>query len=129
MGDGIVNSCTHQKIVRPATAPVDNKRGIAEMAIDLQISQIHVGTCRSGIPVALPDGYNRCFWCYSVESHGKRRIHEIVAKSENDAGHPKSVTESISLPGLRLARNRSSFPAPPPLKLRANSTAILSSGK
>src|SRR6266487_3446812 len=102
MGDGIVNSCTHQNIVaRSATALVDDQRGIAEMAIDLQISQIHEGTCQSGIPgnprFAEPlDGNNRCFWCYSVESRRERRVRQIVAKSENAAGHPKSVTESIS---------------------------------
>src|SRR6266496_4101462 len=89
------------------------------MAIDLQISQIHEGTCQSGIPdseatrFAEPlDGNNRCFGCYSVESRRQRRIHEIVPKTENDAGHRNSVPASISLPCLRLARNRSSFSAP-----------------
>src|SRR6266496_2110299 len=120
MSDGIVNSCTHQNVVaRSATAVVDDQRGIAEMAIDLQISQIHEGTCQSGIPdseatrFAEPlDGNNRCFGCYSVESRRQRRIHEIVPKTENDAGHRNSVPASISLPCLRLARNRSSFSAP-----------------
>src|SRR6266536_2000333 len=134
MSDGIVNSCTHQNVVaRSATGVVDDQRGIAEMAIDLQISQIHEGTCQSGIPdaprFAEPlDGNNRCFGCYSVESRRQRRIHEIVPKSQNDARHRDSVTESVPFPCLRLARTRSSF-SPPPLKLRANSTAILSSGK
>src|SRR6266536_413792 len=113
MGDGIVNSRAHQNVVaRSAKAHVDNERGITELAIDLQISQIQECTSHGGKPLSDLGRDNRCFWCYSVESRRKRRIHEIVAKSENDAHDCDSMTASVPFPCLRLARNRSLVSAP-----------------
>src|SRR6266511_1991642 len=124
MGDGIVNSCALQDVVwasgrEPAKAHVDNERGIAELAIGFEISQIHDCTSYSGRPsqprfAVLFHGNNRRFRRYSVESRGERRIRQIVSKSENDAGDRESVTISIPLPFFRLARNCPSFsPAAP----------------
>jgi hypothetical protein len=113
----------------PAKAHVDNERGIAELAIAFEISQIHDCTSYSGRPgqprfAVLFRGNNRCFRRYSVESRGERRIRQVVSKSENDAGDREPVTISIALPLFRLARNCPSFSAAAPKtssKLHGNS--------
>src|SRR4029453_2754628 len=103
IGDRVVYGCALQDIVwacggEPAKAHVDNERGIAELAVGLEISQIHDRTSYSGRPgqprfAVLFHGNNLCFRRYSIESRGKRRIRQIVAKSENDAGDRDSVSE------------------------------------
>src|SRR6266536_5976305 len=120
MGDGVVHSCAFQNVIdKPAKAHVDNERGIAEVAVDLQVSQIYDCPSYNRIPGSVVfavhfHGNDRYFWCYSVESRRERRGRQIVAKSENDARHRDSVTESVPFPFLRLARNRPSVSAPAP---------------